>query len=74
MSSLAEFMILQKWSTPYHPQENGQAKSTNKTICIALIKVVSESQTDWETKLPSVLLPYCTTYKTIVETTPIQLK
>lgn len=33
---LAEFMVLHKCSAPYHPQANGQAESTNKTVCMTL--------------------------------------
>ena len=40
---MSEFIISHKNSTPYHPQANGQAKSTKKTLCITLTKVVSES-------------------------------
>ena len=40
---LVEFVVLHHKYTPYHPQANGQAESTNK---IALTKVVSESHTD----------------------------
>ena len=27
---LKEFMVIHRWSAPYHPQANGQAESTNK--------------------------------------------
>ena len=70
---LAEFMVLHKRSAPYHPQANGQAESTNKTLCTTLTKVVSESRTDWETKLPSVLWAYRVAYKVAVGTTPFEL-
>ena len=40
---MSEFLISHKKSAPYHPQANGQAKSTNKTLYTALTKVVSES-------------------------------
>ena len=32
VSLLDKFLIIQNLSTPYQPQENGQAKSTNKTL------------------------------------------
>ena len=70
---LAEFMVVHKKSAPYHPQANGQAESSNKTICTALTKIVSESRTDWEQKLPSVLWAYRTAYKTAVGATPFDL-
>ena len=37
---LNEFMVIHRKSTPCHLQANGQAKSTNKTLCSALAKVV----------------------------------
>ena len=37
---LNEFMVIHRKSAPYHPQANGQAKSTNKILCSALAKVV----------------------------------
>ena len=60
-------------SAPYHPQANGQAESSNKTLCTALTKIVSESRTDWEQKLSSVLWAYRTAYKTAVGATPFDL-
>ena len=52
---LAEFMIIHKRSAPYHPQANGLAESTNKTLCTALTKIVGEFIANWESKLPSVM-------------------
>ena len=40
---IAKFMITHKRPTPYNPQANGLAKSTNKTLCTKLTKVVSGS-------------------------------
>ena len=37
---LNEFMVIHRKFAPYHPQPNGQAESTNKTLCSALAKVV----------------------------------
>ena len=70
---LAKFKVLYQQSALYHPQDNGQAESTNKTLCTALTKIVSDSQTDWELKLPSVIWAYRTAYKTAVGTTPFEL-
>ena len=39
----SKHMILHKKSTPYHPQANGQAKSTNKVIVWILKKIVAEA-------------------------------
>ena len=48
---LDEFMVIHKKSTPYHPQANGQAESTNKILCNVVTKIVGKSCTDWELKL-----------------------
>ena len=70
---LAEFMVIHRRSAPYHPQANGQAESTNKTITTTLTKVVEGNRTDWEIKLHSILWAYRTAYKTSIGTTPFNL-
>ena len=45
---LTEFMVIHRKSAPYHPQANGQAESTNKTLCSTLAKVVESNHLDWE--------------------------
>ena len=70
---LFEFMVIHKKYAPYHPQANGQAESTNKTLCTALTKIVEGSRSDWEQKLHSVLWAYRTAYKTAIGTTPFDL-
>ena len=67
---LNEFMVFHRKSAPYHPQANGQAESTNKTLCSALAKVVEGNRTDWEQKLHSVLWAYRCAYKMAIDTTP----
>ncbi|MCO5577076.1 hypothetical protein L7F22_030898 [Adiantum nelumboides] len=43
---LSEFMVIHNKSAPYHPQANGQAEHTNKTLSFVLTKVVSTGRTD----------------------------
>ena len=50
---LDDFLVMHRKSTPYHPQANGQAKSSNKLLCT--IKIVENSRIDWELKLHSAL-------------------
>ena len=70
---LDKFMVLHKKSAPYHPQANGQAESTNKILKTVLTKIVSESKTDWELKLHSVVWAYRVAYKTAIGTTPFNM-
>ena len=70
---LAEFMVIHKRSAPYHPQANGQAESTNKTLCTVLTKIVGQSRTDWEHKLSLALWAYRIAYKIAVGATPFEL-
>ena len=55
---LEEFMVIHRKSAPYHPQANGQAKSTNKMLCTVVTKVVEGTRKDWDQKLHSVLWAY----------------
>ena len=66
-------MIIHRKSAPYHPQANGQAEATNKTLCTVLTKIVSESRTDWDQKLHSALWAYRVAYKPRLHTTPFNL-
>ena len=55
---LDEFMVVHRTSALYHPQANGQAESTNKTLYTTLTKIIEGNQTDWEQKLHSILWAY----------------
>ena len=70
---LAEFMVTHKRSAPYHPQANGLAESTNKTLCTKLTKVVNSSRSNWAHKLHEVLWAYRIAYKTALGVTPFEL-
>ena len=67
------YVAVHKCSTPYYPQANGLAESTNKTLQNILQKIVNENWTDWDMKLESTLWAYQTTYKTSIRTTPFRL-
>ena len=66
-------MIMHKKSTPYHPQANGQAKSTNKVLVRILKKIVEENRSDWADKLDSALWSFRTAYKVATGMTPFKL-
>ena len=70
---LDEFMVIHRKLAPYHPQANGQAKSTNKVLCIVLTKIVNENRSNWDQKLHSALWAYRVAYKTVLGTTPFNM-
>ena len=60
-------------STPYHPQENGQVESTNKTIEGILTKTMHLHRRDWEKRLLEALWAYGTTWRNTTVHTPYEL-
>ena len=66
-------MVVHKKLTPYHPQANGQAKSTNKILKTMLTKIVSDAKIDWGLKLHSTNQAYCVAYKIAICTTPFNM-
>ena len=69
----SHYAVVHKKSTPYYPQANGLAESTNKTLQTILKKIVNENHMDWDDKLHSALWAYRTTYKTSIGSTPFRL-
>ena len=67
---MTEFMIIHRKSSTYYPRANGQAESTNKTLCKILTKTVEASRGDWEHKLTVALWAYRTAYKVATHCTP----
>ena len=67
------YVVNRKKSTPYYPQVNGLAKSTNKILQTILKKIVNENRTDQDTKLYNALWAYRTSYKTSIQPTPFRL-
>jgi transposase InsO family protein len=57
----AKLGIEHRVSTAYHPQTNGQEKTSNKRLKGILMKTVTKGGKDWSKKLDGVL---CTTWKT----------
>lgn len=39
-------------SSPYHPQGNGQAESTNKSLIKILERILEKNKKAWNSKLP----------------------
>ena len=69
----SEFLIIHRKSSTYYLQTNGQAESTNKTMCRILTKIVEANQRDWEHKLTVALWAYQSMYKVGMHCTPFSL-
>ncbi|XP_038697948.1 uncharacterized protein LOC119995499 [Tripterygium wilfordii] len=52
------------FASPRHPQSNGQAEATNKTIVNTLKKRLEKAKVAWADELPGVLWSYRTTVRT----------
>ena len=68
-----QYAVVHKKSTPYYPQANGLAESTNKTLQNILQKIINENRTNWDTKLSSALWAYKTSFKTSLHATSFRL-
>ena len=67
------YVVVHKKNTPYYPQANGLAESTNKTLQTILKMIVNENRTDWDQKLHSALWAYQTSYKTSIKSTHFRM-
>ena len=68
-----QFEIKNHYSSPSHPQANGQAEVTNRSL-LKIIKTWLEGEKGvWPTKLQSVLWTYRTTVRTPTRETPFKL-
>jgi hypothetical protein len=74
MRTLTEHFLLQhRTSTPYYPQGNGQAESTNKVLTNLLTKLVNDKRMDWDEHIHTALFSYRTAYKVNTHHTPFEL-
>ena len=55
--------IMNRYSTPAYPQENGQAETVNKVIVNGLKKWLDDARGKWVDELPHVLWTYWTTLR-----------
>ena len=62
-----------KQSTPYYPQGNGLAESSNKNIVKSIKKMLFENKRSWDTKLKCALWADRVTIKKSIGTSPFQL-
>ena len=69
----AELEIKNYYSSPAHPQSNGQAEVTIRTIKAALKTKLEDLKGKWVEYLPEVLWAYRTTQKSATRETPFAL-
>ena len=67
------FLVAHKKLTPYYPQANGQAESTNKQLVRILTKMFNAHRIDWDVKLSAALWAYRTAFKVGTGLTPFKL-
>eukprot|EP00253_Pinus_taeda_P024859 PITA_24859 len=72
-ATLNNYHVRHKITTPYHPQENGQVKSSNKIIETILTKTVASHKRDWVVRLPEALWAYRTTWRSTTGYSSYQL-
>ena len=69
----AELGIKNYYSSPAHPQSNGQAEVTIRTLKAALKTKLEDIKGKWVEYLPEVLWAYRTTRKSATQETPFAL-
>ena len=69
----AELRIKNYYSSPAHPQSNGQAEVTIRTLKAALKTKLEDLKGKWVEYLPEVLWAYRTTRKSATQETPFAL-
>ena len=65
--------IKNQFSSPGHPQANGQTEVTNRTLLKIIKTKLDEAKGAWPEELPSVMWAYRTTAKTPTGETPFRL-
>ena len=70
---LEHYRVKYRHSTPYYPQGNGQAKTTNRMLLQILNKMVFDYRDDWRAHLADVLWVYRSSPKTAIGFTPFSL-
>ena len=65
--------ITHLFSTPYHPQTNGQIERFNSTLDAKIAALSNQSRSDWDDQLPFVTFNYNSTLHSTTKTIPFEL-
>jgi hypothetical protein len=65
--------IVHIYSTPYHPQTNGQIERFNSTMDSKIASLSNQSRSDWDEQLPFVTLNYNTSIHSTTKIIPFEL-
>ena len=60
-------------TSAYHPQTNGLTERCNQTLQTSLLKVVNDSQNDWNVHLPPILFAYRTSQQRATKLSPFEI-
>nr|GEV55530.1 hypothetical protein [Tanacetum cinerariifolium] len=71
--AMKRYGVVQRLSTAYHPQTNGQVKNTNQAAKPILEKTIENNRKDWSYKLDDALWAFQIAFKTLLETTPFRI-
>eukprot|EP00253_Pinus_taeda_P021920 PITA_21920 len=72
-TTLNNYHVQHKITTPYHLQANGLVESSNKVIESILTKTIAAHRRDWAARLPEALWAYRTTWRSTTGYSPYQL-
>jgi hypothetical protein len=64
--------IVQLYSTPYHPQTNGQIERFNSTMDSKIASLSNSSHSDWDDQLPYVIFSYNTSSHSTTNIIPFE--
>ena len=65
--------IVHLYSTPYHPQTNGQIERFNSTMDSKIASLSNSSRSDWDDQLPYVIFNYNTSSHSTTNIIPFEL-